>query len=102
MIGGDIHGPVNGQRGSWTILLALERHQHHLCPYLLWSTCSVVTMSKCSIVQLFQIEHGFSNYLPYCRSVVIAVVCLYLCVRNGRGVEEIGMATTSDNVGTCC
>jgi len=83
MVGSCVPGPVKRQRASWTTLLALERYRHYLCPYLLWNTCSAVTMSKCSIVHFFLIEHGFPNYLPYCHSVIIAVVCLYLCVQRG-------------------
>ena len=80
-----MYGPVKGQRERWTILLALERYRHHLCPYLLWNTCLFVTMSKCSIVHLFLIQHGFSNYFLYCRSFVIAVVCICVCGGGGGG-----------------
>lgn len=79
IVGGCVHVPVKGQRGSWTILLVLERYRHHLCPYLLWNTCSVFTMSKRSIVHWFLVQHGFSNYLSYCRSVLIALVCICAC-----------------------
>ena len=102
MVGGRLHGLVNGQPGRWTIWLAMERYRHHLCPYLPWNTCSVVTMLNFSTVNLFLVEHGFSNCLPYCCSVVIAVVCICVYGGRGRGVGAIGVATTSENDGETC
>lgn len=44
---------------------------------------TVAHMSKCAVVPVFLIVHGFSNYVPYSHFVVIAVVCLYVCGGGG-------------------
>jgi hypothetical protein len=43
-------------------------------------------MSKRSVEHVFLIQHGFSDYLSYCRSVVIAVVCfVFVCLSEVKG-----------------
>ena len=46
---------------------------------------------------MFLIEHEFSNYMSYCRFVVIAVVCMRV-VEGGRA----GAATISESDGETC
>lgn len=74
--------PAKGKRRSWNTV------------DIMVSVPTVAHMSKCSVVHVFLVEHRFSNYVPYCRFVVIVVVCLYV---GGAAISESDGETCSSN-----
>jgi hypothetical protein len=55
-------------------------------------------VSKCSVLHMFLIEHEFSNYMSYCRFVVISVAFMRVVEGGGRA----GAATISESDGETC